>query len=129
MQTHSLPPSWNLAQIFNDLDQSGYALIDDAYPQDYVQALVAECTAHLNEFRNAAIQNGVVSQIRSDHILWLDSSLPVAEQHTQTLMALAEQLNRAFFWALRKSKPILPVITPANFMPCTAIIRKVKMAG
>ncbi|WP_168399959.1 2OG-Fe(II) oxygenase [Acinetobacter indicus] len=102
MQTHSLPPSWNLAQIFNDLDQSGYALIDDAYPQDYVQALVAECTAHLNEFRNAAIQNGVVSQIRSDHILWLDSSLPVAEQHTQTLMALAEQLNRAFFLGIKE---------------------------
>lgn len=98
----SLPQTWDIDQIIEDLDQQGFCLIDDAYSSKYMQTLVQECTAHLNEFRDAAIQNGVVSNIRSDHILWIDEQLAYAQQHIQALTALSEQLNRAFYFGIRE---------------------------
>ncbi|NHC03790.1 2OG-Fe(II) oxygenase [Acinetobacter sp. 187] len=98
----SLPQTWDIDQIIEDLDQQGFCLIDDAYSSEYMQTLVQECTAHLNEFRDAAIQNGVVSNIRSDHILWIDEQLAYAQQHIQALTALSEQLNRAFYFGIRE---------------------------
>lgn len=98
----SLPQTWDIDQIIEDLDQQGFCLIDDAYSSKYMQTLVRECTAHLNEFRDAAIQNGVVSNIRSDHILWIDEQLAYAQQHIQALTALSEQLNRAFYFGIRE---------------------------
>ncbi len=55
-----------------------------------------------DQFREAAIQNGVVSKIRSDHILWIHENLSIAQQHTQTLLALAEQFNQAFYLGIRE---------------------------
>ncbi|QIO10296.1 2OG-Fe(II) oxygenase [Acinetobacter lanii] len=98
----SLPQTWDIDQIIEDLDHQGFCLIDDAYSSEYMQTLVQECTAHLNEFRDAAIQNGVVSNIRSDHILWIDEQLAYAQQHIQALTALSEQLNRAFYFGIRE---------------------------
>ena len=42
MDAIHLPKSWNVDQIIEDLDQHGFTLIDDAYPQNYVQALAEE---------------------------------------------------------------------------------------
>ena len=92
-----LPKSWHVDQILDDLDQHGFAIIDDVYPTDYVHALVHECTTHLNEFRAAAIQNGVISNIRSDHILWINDHLDIAQQHIDTLKQLSNTLNRSFY--------------------------------
>ena len=92
-----LPKSWHVDQILDDLDQHGFAIIDDVYPTDYVHALVNECTTHLNEFRAAAIQNGVISNIRSDHILWINDHLDIAQQHINTLKQLSNTLNRSFY--------------------------------
>lgn len=97
-----LPKSWNADQILNDLDQHGFALIDDAYSSKYTQALLEECTSHFNQFRDAAIQNGVMSQIRSDHILWINDELKIAQQHIDYLNALSEQLNQAFFLGIQE---------------------------
>jgi SM-20-related protein len=97
MQAIELPQSWNINTILDDLDRDGFSLIDHAYPVAYVEELKTECMQHLDEFRNAAIQNGVVSDIRSDHILWLHEGLVISQQHTQTLGLLAQQLNRAFY--------------------------------
>lgn len=97
-----LPKSWNAGQILNDLDQHGFALIDDAYSSEYTQALLEECTSHFNQFRDAAIQNGVMSQIRSDHILWINDELKIAQQHIDYLNALSEQLNQAFFLGIQE---------------------------
>ena len=97
-----LPKSWNADQILNDLDQHGFALIDDAYSSEYTQALLEECTSHFNQFRDAAIQNGVMSQIRSDHILWINDELKIAQQHIDYLNALSEQLNQAFFLGIQE---------------------------
>ncbi|MCG2608203.1 2OG-Fe(II) oxygenase [Acinetobacter sp. SM34] len=102
MDVIHLPKSCNVDQIIEDLDQQGFTIIDDLYPQDYVQALAEECISHLNQFRDAAIQNGVISKIRSDHILWINEYLEKAQQHIQTLQGLAEQLNRAFFLGIRE---------------------------
>ena len=102
MLVSKLPASWNINQVLDDLDQHGFALIDHAYPADYVTDLVNECTAHLNQFREAAIQNGVVSKICSDHILWIHPELAVAQHHVATLSLLSEQLNQAFYLGIRE---------------------------
>ncbi|EPF75788.1 oxidoreductase [Acinetobacter gyllenbergii] len=107
MQATSLPQafnlqSWNLDQVLNDLNEFGFALIDQVYSDEYVQALAHECSAHLAEFRAAGIQNGVVSHIRSDHILWIDGQLPIAQQHLQTLEHLSQALNQAFYLGIKE---------------------------
>ena len=81
MQTNFTAPSWNIDQILDDLDLQGFAIIDDAYALSYMHDLVNECTTNLNRFRDAAIQNGVVSNVRSDHILWINEDLPLAQCH------------------------------------------------
>ncbi|ENU79298.1 hypothetical protein F975_02539 [Acinetobacter sp. ANC 3789] len=93
---------WDINKIINDLDDTGFSVIDQAYSKEYLQSVHQECMHHLNEFRDAAIQNGVVSQIRSDHILWINDNLPIAEQHVTTLMHLAQELNQAFFFGIRE---------------------------
>jgi len=107
MQATSLPQafnlqSWNLDQVLNDLNEFGFALIDQVYSDEYVHALAHECTSHLAEFRAAGIQNGVVSHIRSDHILWIDGQLPIAQQHLQTLEHLSQALNQAFYLGIKE---------------------------
>lgn len=101
MEAVLLPKSWNVDQILDDLDQHGFAIIDDAYSNDYVHQLIEECTSNLNRFREAAIQNGVISKIRSDHILWLNPELVISNHHVQALYSLGQQLNRAFYLGIR----------------------------
>lgn len=101
MEAVLLPKSWNVDQILDDLDQHGFAIIDDAYSNDYVHQLIEECTSNLNRFREAAIQNGVISKIRSDHILWLNPELVISNQHVQALYSLGQELNRAFYLGIR----------------------------
>lgn len=101
MEAVLLPKSWNVDQILDDLDQHGFAIIDDAYSDDYVHQLIEECTSNLNRFREAAIQNGVISKIRSDHILWLNPELIISNQHVQALYSLGQELNRAFYLGIR----------------------------
>lgn len=95
-------PQWDLDKIIHALDQDGFVLLDQVYPSEYVEAVRSECIAHFMEFRQAGIQQGVVSQIRSDHILWINSELPTAEQHTQALLELGQQLNQAFFFGIQE---------------------------
>jgi SM-20-related protein len=76
-------------------------LADDAYSNDYVHQLIEECTSNLNRFREAAIQNGVISKIRSDHILWLNPELVISNHHVQALYSLGQELNRAFYLGIR----------------------------
>ena len=97
-----LPESWNVDQILDDLDQHGFTFIDNAYPFSYTQQLVEECTSNLNLFREAAIQNGVVSNIRSDHILWINEELKIAQQHINALQALSQVLNRSFYLGIQE---------------------------
>ena len=101
MEAVLLPKSWNVDQILDDLDQHGFAIIDDAYSNDYIHQLIKEYTSNLNRFREAAIQNGVISKIRSDHILWLNPELVISNQHVQALYSLGQELNRAFYLGIR----------------------------
>ena len=129
MEAVLLPKSWNVDQILDDLDQHGFAIIDDAYSNDYVHQLIEECTSNLNRFREAAIQNGVISKIRSDHILWLNPELVISNHHVQALYSLGQELNRAFYLVFETSKHILLAITLASFMPYIVIILKAKMVA
>ncbi|OTG80443.1 oxidoreductase [Acinetobacter sp. ANC 4558] len=97
MEKMIIPKDLPVDQILDNLDQHGFSIIDHIYTQEYRHSLTKECISHLNQFRNAAIQNGVVSNIRSDHILWINDHFTIAQQHIQTLNYLAEQFNRAFF--------------------------------
>lgn len=102
MDSFSLPNTWDVDQIIEDFDRQGFSIIDDAYPQNYVQDLVKECSSNLNQFREAAIQNGIVSNIRSDHILWINEDLTIAQHHIQSLEALSQQFNRAFYLGIKE---------------------------
>ncbi len=102
MQQTSFTSSWNLNQILDDLNEFGFALIDDVYSAEYAESLVQECSTHLAEFRVAGVQNGVVSHIRSDHILWIDGQLPIAQQHIQALEEFSQALNQAFYLGIKE---------------------------
>ena len=97
----SVPTYWNIDYIINQLDEFGFCLIDNVYPPTYLNAVRQECTLRLDDFRKAAIQNGVMDKIRSDHILWLDDTLPIAKQHTDYLMAFAKILNQTFYLGIK----------------------------
>lgn len=101
MEALLLPKSWNVDQILDDLDQHGFTIIDHAYSAEYGLQLVVECTSNLNRFREAAIQNGVISNIRSDHILWINEELTIAQQHIDALKQLSQILNYSFYLGIQ----------------------------
>lgn len=101
MEAVIIPGDWNVDQILDDLDQHGFSIVDDAYSSEYQHAVSQECLSHLNEFRNAAIQNGVVNNIRSDHILWLQPEFQISHRHIQTLQQFSQILNRAFYLGIK----------------------------
>ena len=94
--------SWNLEQVLDDLNEYGFAIINDAYSIEYTQSLVQECSTHLAEFRAAGVQSGVISHIRSDHILWIDDQLPIVQHHLHALQQLSENLNQAFYLGIKE---------------------------
>ena len=112
--------------LLDNLSQHGFSIVDDVYLPEYTHQLREECLHHLHQFRQAAIQNGIAKHIRSDHILWIDPTLPLAQQHIHALQDLSDQLNRAFFWASKMLKRILLATTQRNFMPYTVIILMAK---
>ncbi|MBF7688525.1 2OG-Fe(II) oxygenase [Acinetobacter rathckeae] len=102
MVNTSLPFGWNTDFILDQIDNYGFCVIDQVYDSDFFTALNTECLQHLNEFRAAGIQNGVVSHIRSDHILWLDDTQVLAKQHRENLLALGKVFNQAFFMGINQ---------------------------
>ncbi len=90
-----------LNPLLEQLTTQGFAIIDQVYPEYFVSLLRAECLARLPEFRAAAIQNGVMTQIRSDQILWLDATLAYGGQHLLALNELSTLLNREFYLGIQ----------------------------
>lgn len=89
-----------MSRLFDEIEQYGFCVLENVYPLAYLQQLKTEYFAHFNQFKAASIQNGVITTIRSDYILWIDESYPIANQHLQMLQSLSEQLNQAFFFGL-----------------------------
>lgn len=103
MEAALLPKSWQIDHILDQLTHQGFAIIDQAYTTEYHQQLIQECTENLNQFREAAIQNGVVSKIRSDHILWINQDqFKIAQQHLDALQQLSQLFNRHFFLGIQQ---------------------------
>lgn len=96
------PQSLHIDQIIQDLDQQGFSIIDQVYASAYVDVLREECMSQLNNFREAAIQSGVMSKIRSDHILWINSDLDNAQIHIQSLEKLSHSLNQHLYLGLKE---------------------------
>lgn len=101
-------PSLNIFQetqldyLLNELEEKGVVYFDNIYDELYVQQLREECLAQQENFRQAEIQNGRLSEIRSDHILWIDESLPLAQRHLAYLLQLSETLNRSFYLGIHE---------------------------
>ena len=114
MHSQPLPDCWNLDQILDDLNAHGFAIVNQAYSPEYHTQVAKECSHHFDEFREAGIQNGVVSTIRSDHILWINESLPVAEQHVETLTSFCQHLNQAFFLGIKEVEAHFACYNPVN---------------
>ncbi|MBK0064128.1 MULTISPECIES: 2OG-Fe(II) oxygenase [unclassified Acinetobacter] len=91
----------DIEQILDDLDQYGFAIVNQTHSAQFALGLLEECLSNLNQFREAAIQSGVVSKIRSDHILWIDEKLRMAQQHIKLLQEFSEAFNRAFFMGIQ----------------------------
>ena len=102
MNLENLAQNWNFDQIFDALDKTGFALLDTAYPAEFLNKVREECLGNLQQFREAAIQNGVVSKIRSDHILWIEENFEQATNHTKALEYLGQQFNQYFFSNIRE---------------------------
>ena len=110
-----LPECCHVDQILDDLDQHGFTIIDNLYSPEIHTALIAECTDNLNRFREAAIQNGVMSQIRSDHILWINEDFNIAKQHLQLLNHLSQLFNRHFFLGIQHTEAHYACYNPGEF--------------
>ncbi|EPQ3973978.1 2OG-Fe(II) oxygenase [Acinetobacter baumannii] len=115
MHSQPLPDCWNLDQILDNLNAHGFAIVNQAYSAEYHTQVAKECSHHFDEFREAGIQNGVVSTIRSDHILWINESLPVAEQHVETLTSFCQHLNQAFFLGIKEVEAHFACYNPGEF--------------
>lgn len=115
MDANVLPESCHVDQILDHLDQHGYALIDNLYHNDIHAALIAECTQNLAQFREAAIQNGVMNQIRSDHILWIDHDFNIAKQHLELLNHLSQLFNRNFYLGIQHVEAHYACYNPGQF--------------
>ncbi|MCF9034555.1 2OG-Fe(II) oxygenase [Acinetobacter nectaris] len=101
MTTVSLPMPWDVDQIVNQLDEFGFSIIKQAYDDVFFTALNTECLSKMDKFRAAAIQDGVISKIRSDHILWINETQSLAHKHILALESLSESLNQAFFLGIK----------------------------
>ncbi|MFC3901439.1 SM-20-related protein [Acinetobacter marinus] len=103
MNQHSdaLKTFFHLDKILDEMQTQGFSIIDDLYPVEYMQTLQQECSDHLDQFRKASIQDGVMTEIRSDHILWIEPDLTLASQHIAQLEHLSQDLNRYFFAGIR----------------------------
>lgn len=102
MNLENFTQYWNLDQLFESLDKTGFALLDNAYPEEFLLKVREECLENLQQFREAAIQNGVVSKIRSDHILWIENDFEQAIKHNESMLFLGQQFNRYFFSNIRE---------------------------
>lgn len=98
----SIATSWQIDVILNEINLQGFSIIDQAYPASFLNAVEQECLDNLQRFREASIQNGVISKIRSDHILWIDENLPLANSHIQSLSQLSATFNRHFFTGIKE---------------------------
>lgn len=101
MDDNLVPKTWLVDQILDDLDQRGFTLINNAYDQKVQEKLTLECRNNLSHFRQAAIQNGIQTQIRSDHIMWLEEQVTIAKHHSDQLQALATLLNRQLYLGIQ----------------------------
>ena len=101
MQQISESIQHDIEQNLADLDQHGFAIVNQTHSAPFTSQLLDECLFNLNQFREAAIQNGIVSKIRSDHILWIDEKLKIAQQHIDLIQNFSQAFIRAFFLGIQ----------------------------
>lgn len=98
-----------LDTLLDALEDRGWCVYPGFLPQDSVAALRATCLERLEggEFHTAGIGSGqaqVVSEIRGDHIRWLDADdpHPAVKNYLATMESLRLAVNRRFYLGLRE---------------------------
>ncbi|MFZ5482862.1 MAG: 2OG-Fe(II) oxygenase [Pseudomonadota bacterium] len=101
--------SSQLTRILSGLADQGWCVIPDFLPNDAVADLREACLARhaSGAFHQAGIGSGraeVLSEVRSDHILWLepDDPHPAVRRYLDLTEQLRQAVNRDFFLGLHE---------------------------
>lgn len=94
-----------LKKICDGLDADGYAIIDDAFPIELLYDLQLQVKLlDADQFKSAGVGRATDfqtnSDIRSDHILWLDDQHPENLKYFNWSEALRLELNQQFYLGL-----------------------------
>ena len=100
--------SQNFSDIINALASQGWALKSDMLSSDAIEALAEEARSFLRAglFSSSGVGRGANHQIRTDirgdHILWLDQIAPTAAQshYWSVIKELRVEMNRELFLGL-----------------------------
>ncbi|MFA5081500.1 MAG: 2OG-Fe(II) oxygenase [Hydrogenophilaceae bacterium] len=95
--------------VLAGLAEKGWCVLPDFLPPAEVAGLRAECLARhdAGAFHDAGVgpgQSAVVSEIRGDHILWVevDDPHPAVQAYVDSTEALRQAVNRDFFLGLHE---------------------------
>ena len=99
-----LSPS-HLTQIIQDIQQQGYAIVDDLMGTATVRALANHAQTLKSEglmHKATTGQSKTLSELRGDFIHWIDSASasPIEQDYLKAMDTLQQALNQAFYLGL-----------------------------
>lgn len=108
--------------IMNGLADRGWCVLPDFLAPDTVASLRQECLARhdAGAFHDAGVGSGqarVISEVRGDHILWLepDDPHPAVRDYLRQTEALRQAVNRDFFLGLNELEAHFAVYPAGTF--------------
>ena len=112
-----------LADIVTTLAEQGYAIVPNFLSKEACQALAAEGREQVDKgmLKAAGVGQGdehsLRSEIRSDHILWLDddNALPLQKQYLELLENYRQEVNQQLFLGLFEYEGHLALYPPGSF--------------
>lgn len=95
----------DIDHIATRLEETGYLVLQDAFPPELLAALAARCYETDNaRFQRAFIGRGAdkqhISSIRGDHICWLEEDAPGDRDFLTQMESLRSGLNQRLFLGL-----------------------------
>lgn len=112
-----------LDALVESLVEPGYAVLPGFLPPGFVQALKQDCLQHwkAGQFHAAGVGRArdqqVKSEIRSDHVLWLDAATesPPQQAYWQVMQNYQQSANRQLFLGLHELEAHFAVYPPGSF--------------
>lgn len=112
------------ARLLDDVMRQGWAVQQDFLPAQDTTLLRAECDIRWRggDFRHAGVGRGaelkIRPEVRSDHVLWLDPTLPDTPQQQHYFAAmegLRQTINRHLYLGLFEFEAFFAVYPPGKF--------------